>query len=345
MPRPNRGRRLERNERGIYEIRWTEGGRSRRVSTRETDPAAAAAFLAAWVEDVEREADAGSAGSVRGILAKYFTEHVHRKVVGQGTAEIHRRHLEAHFGDMAPARIRKTDVRAYEAARAAGEIGQRAGASTVRRELITLVAALNHAVAEGRLSRADLPTITLPAEGPRRERYLTDDEVAHLFALAAQHRPDGRLSRVERWLHLAYYTARRKTAITRLTWDRVDWTLGTIDFEEPGRQRTKKRRGVAHMHPKLRECLERARREAGDEAVYVLDHPGDIRAAFETLAARSGIAGLTPHVLKHTSITHMLRRGVPIWKVAGATATSAATIEKVYGKHVPEAQREAVEVL
>ncbi|MGR9078123.1 tyrosine-type recombinase/integrase [Rhizobium leguminosarum] len=51
------------------------------------------------------------------------------------------------------------------------------------------------------------------------------------------------------------------------------------------------------------------------------------------------LAGLgehvTPHVLKHTCITWMMRRGVPIWEVAGFSGTSENIIRKVYGHHHP----------
>ena len=172
-----------------------------------------------------------------------------------------------------------------------------------------------------------------------------DEEVASLFEWAAYGRVGGRLSRVERWLHLAYYTGRRKAAIEGLTWDRVDFALNRIDFDEPGRKRTKKRRGVAYLNEKLRALLERAKREAGDDAVYVLDHPGSIRKAFGSLCKRAGLGDVTPHTLKHTCATHMLRRGVSIWDVAGALETTPATIQRVYGKHVPEAARKAMEAL
>lgn len=345
MPRPNRGTRLEPNERGIYEVRWSEGGRSKRVSTRTASAPEAAAFFATWRQEVEREADARGAATIAGVLDGYTREHVNAHVVGTGTAEIARQHLLAHFGRMRPADIRPGDVRAYVHKRGAGDIGRPSKPSTVRRELVVLVAALNHAVKEHRLPRNDVPHVKLPPEGAARQRWLTDDEMARLFAAAAQDRPGGRLSRVERWLHLAYYTARRKEAVETLEWARVDWTLNTVDFEVPGRALTKKRRGVVPMHPKLRAVMERACRERGEEFRYVLDHAGSIRKALATLAARADVAGVTPHVLKHTAITHMLRRGVSVWDAAGAAATSAATIQRVYGKHVPEAQKAAIEAL
>ena len=345
MPRPNRGVQLRRNPRGVYEIHWTEQGRSRRVSTRTDDASAAAAYLQTWRAELTAEQDAAAAGTVTGVLVRYFEEHVNRKVLGQGTAEKCRRFLEEHFGAMPPATIRKAHVRAYETVRAVGVIGQPAGPSTVRRELGVLKAALRHAVSEGRLRAGDVPAIALPPASEPRERWLTDGEMARLWDAAKAGRTEGRLSRVEVWLHLAYYTGRRKRAIETLTWDRVDFEANTIDFEEPGRTRTKKRRGVAYMHPTLRAVLDRAKREAGDEARYVLGHSGSVRKALATLARRAGVPDLSPHVLKHTCATHMLRRGVSIWDVAGALATTPATITRVYGKHVPEAQKRAVEVL
>jgi hypothetical protein len=42
----------------------------------------------------------------------------------------------------------------------------------------------------------------------------------------------------------------------------------------------------------------------------------------------------SPRRCEATRITLLLEKGVSPWDVAGATATSLRTIEKVYGKHV-----------
>jgi integrase len=344
VPRPNRGIRLERNERGVYEVRWSEGGRSRRVSARTTSPVEAADFLKAWQGDVEAEADKDSAGTVAGVLARYFEEHT--AVAAAGTAYICRRHLEAHFGARAPSTLRPQDVREYTRRRAKGLIGRPSVAATVRRELVVLVAALNHAVKEHRLSKADVPVIPLPQDSAPTDDWLTEDEVARLFAAAAATTgTGGRMSRVERWLFLAYHTGRRTKAIETLKWSQVDLDLGVIDFEDPDLRRTKKRRGAVAINDTLLAALLRARREKGDQAVYVLDHASPIRRALVALGERAGVPRVHPHLLKHTCITHMLRRNVSVWDVAGAVATSAATIERVYGKHVPAASRAAMGVL
>jgi integrase len=344
MARPNRGPRLLANEAGVYEVHWTEGGRSKRVSTRTADAAEAADFFATWKRGLEREKAQASASTVRGLLDAYFAEHVHKKVVGQGTAEIAKKHLLAHFADMDPAEIHPSDVRRYARRRELAEIGRPAKGPTIRRELGVLVAALNHAVAEKRLKRTDLPSIPLPEPSQPREVWLTEAEVARLAAKAAEVRPDGRLSRIERFVALAYYTAARKRALEELDWSQVDWDTGMIHLEKPGRRRTKKRRPSVPMHPKLRELMERAFVER--ESKWVLDNSGNVRKAFASLVKAAGLpAEVTPHVMRHTAATHMLRRKVPLWQVAGILGDTEATVQKTYGKHVPEALKEAVEAL
>lgn len=343
MPRPDRGPRLERNDRGIYEVRWTEAGRTKRISTRTADAVEAADFFATWRRGLNREREARSAATVSAVLASYFAEHVHRKVVGQGTAEIARKHLLAHFADMDPADIHPSDVRAYTALRQKGEIGRPVQAPTVRRELGVLVAALHHAVRERRLKRGDMPSVPLPEASVPRDRWLSEDEVRRLLDAAYGLDRAGRLNRAYRFAMLAYYTAARKRAIETLTWDQVDWQTGMIRLAPRGARQTKKRRPDVPMHPRLREVLERAFLER--ETPFVLDHAGNARKAFETVVAKAGLEDVTPHVMRHTAATHMLRRKVPLWQVAAILGDTEATVQRTYGHHVPEAMMEAVEVL
>jgi integrase len=303
MPKENAGPRLERNDRNIYEIKWTENGRSKRCSTGQKDPAKAADAFRVWEQGIKREQAAAEVATVRGMLEAYWMEHVEPNCAAKdGSLKSSKNALLSHFADLHPAEITPRDVREYDRKRKAGEIGGRTRAGTkrgvqnptVRRDLTMLVAALNHAVAEHRMKAGAVPAIALPPENVPRVRWLNNADLARLFTAAAEISAErGRVSRIELWLHLAYYTARRKAAIESLTWDRVDFEINTIDFDVPGRRRTKKRRGTAYMHPKLRACLERAHaeRRAGDNGQalpWVLDHPGDIRAAFRILPRGPG---------------------------------------------------------
>jgi Phage integrase family len=54
---------------------------------------------------------------------------------------------------------------------------------------------------------------------------------------------------------------------------------------------------------------------------------------FRDTVAAAGLEDVTPHTLKHTAVTWLLQRGVPIWEVAGYVGTSPQTIARVYGHH------------
>jgi integrase len=174
------------------------------------------------------------------------------------------------------------------------------------------------------------------------------DEVQKLLDAAATfRRRDGRLTRNERFLWLALFTAAREEALRQLTWDRVDFTTNTIHLNVPGRRITKKRRADVTIASQLRPILERAYEERKNE--YVLDNEHSVFKALQVIAAKAGVGpkrvnargkvlatGIGPHVLRHTAATHMARRGVPLWQIGKILADSAATVERTYAKWVPE---------
>jgi integrase len=79
--------------------------------------------------------------------------------------------------------------------------------------------------------------------------------------------------------------------------------------------------------------LERAYSERA--SVYVLDHPGDIRASFETLVKASGLKDVTPHVLRHTWATRAAQAGVPMREIADWLGDTIQTVERHYYKRSP----------
>jgi integrase len=258
------------------------------------------------------------------------------------------KNLEGHFGKLAVAEIDQTVVDDYEDARL--EAGAKTG--TVRRELVTLRAMLNwHASPErGRkrlLEKADVPTFTLPDDSAPRDRWLTTDEIDRLLLASG-----GSGVRVQMFLMIALETAARKQAIYDLTWDRVDFETGMIHFAVPGRAQTKKRRVSVPMSDRLREWFTAIEGDKGP----VLPPGGDVWAAIQSCVIRAGLApkqkrgtgralkstGISPHTLRHTAATHMARRGVPLYDIAGVLGNSLAMAEKVYAHHCPGRLRSAV---
>lgn len=334
--------RLEKNKSGYWEIRWTErdgsgGYRTRTASTRRKDRDAAEAvmrgFLAAEAEEAARRAQ-GGALTVGDLLDGYVAS-----AIAKGVGETQRgcvAAVRAHFGGFRVGDLTPEAVLDYGTARGVA-------AGTLRRDLGALVAALGWAVKHGKITKA--PEIDLPAEGEPRAVFLPEDLERDLFDLASQDDErwsrvgkgnSGRLSRTGRFICIALDTGARKSAIQGLTWDRVDMVRRVVDFRDPTQRSTKKRRVATPIPDRLFPVLQRAQRERRPGEVHVLDMDGDVTLGFRAFMERHGFDEITPHVLRHTRITLLLRAGVSLWDVSALVGASPDVIQAVYGHHVSD---------
>ena len=352
---------------GRYYALWSENRRSKRKSMGTGDRTIAEQRFAQWLllgghrEGVTATGEAATALTVAELWSVYDARHVRVEMAAPETAEYSWRNLKPHFGNMPIDQIDQTVIDDYEEKRVDGEIGKPSVPGTIRRELVVLRAMLNwHAAPErGKkrlLDKADLPAFTLPDESSPRDRWLTTVDVERLLAAAAPIEGD-RMSRGCRFLWLALETAARKQAILDLTWDRVDFETGMIHYAVPGRKATKKRRPSVPISARLLPVLKQMKAEARGECV--LDHGGEVWASIQSLVVRAGLAerqprgtgqsikgtGTSPHTLRHTAATHMARRGVPLYDIAGVLGNTLAMVEKVYAHHCPGRLRDAVNMI
>src|SRR5262249_10918615 len=144
------------------------------------------------------------------------------------------------------------------------------------------------------------------------------------------------------------YTGRRKEAILSLRWPQVDLAAGLIDFDIAGRRRTNKKRGRVPIPPRLLPHLRRAK-ERGTDLGYVLHIDGekinDVKKGFAGACRRAGLAGVSPHTLRHTSATWLMQAGMDTWQAAGFLAMSTETLLRTYGHHHPNYMRSAAEAI
>lgn len=262
--------------------------------------------------------------------------------------------LDGFWGDLPVSAITGAACRRYAKHRNRAD-------GTIRRELGTLQAAINHCHREGYLTSA--PAVALPSKPAAKERWLTRQEAAWLLRAARSLRVDGR--HLQWFILCGLYTGRRKKAILSLHIDtpslsggHVDTATGVMYGEARGRAETAKRKGKARLPARY---LSHLRRQAMNGRRFVVqDHTGrrvgDIRKGWdravrlaEEIAAAKGVdldlTGVTPHTLKHTAITWAIQRGATISDAASFFATSTATIERTYWHHSPECQKTAVEAL
>jgi integrase len=245
-------------------------------------------------------------------------------------------------------RTSQTDARASQG-------GKPIEASTARRELVVLGAALRWCWKEGKIDRP-IP-ISLPSQAGPRERHLTRKEAAALLAGALGWDQDGvrhraRISRhLARFILIALYTGTRHDAILGLQWTPntsggwIDLVSGVLYRRAAGAVDSIKRRPPVPIPPRLLPHLRRWRRLT---ARYVIEYAGrpirsQERRAWRTARELAGLgADVTPHVLRHTCATMLLQFGVSVYDVAGVLGTTEDIVRRTYGHHAHDHLRQAV---
>lgn len=371
MPRHNQGPYLtdEPNEFGLYEIRWTENGRSKRKSTGERDYRRAQRVYAEFILALDQVAASPAGGPV--TMAQVFDAYLadRNDVMSKQEQEITFGYLRAHFGHLVVQEVDKDDVDAYVAARGKGLLswtddtgavrgGRKAKPSTCRRELTMLGTAVEHCIRKkvfkapdgsSRLRAQDKPVIDLPPAPKPRDRWMTREEAPRLLA-ACQPPEEKRLTRVYRYAAVMLYAAARSESVYRLDWSRIqlqknparlaEGDYGLINFQARGRRVTRKRRGWVPIGAELYPILLRAEQERVSE--WFLDKPACPYQAFKAAAKRAGLPDVSPHTCRHTWATWAAQDGVSLFEIAGVLHDTVATVEKHYAHHQPAHLRRAV---
>lgn len=317
-------------------VQWFEGGRSRRVSTRTADDAEAALFLAAFSLEAAEEPVADL--SIGQALDWYFDTYA-KGLMRPDSAELAIKYLKPFFGaTRAGALSLQMQERYVEHRREKG-----AGQESIRRDLSVLAAALNRAVKYKKLDRAP-PYLTVQPSPPR-ERWLTRSEVARLLVQMRKPVRHKRHNHVILFTRLALYTGARTGAILDLTWDRVDFSTGLIDFRVPGRKITRKARTVAPMTKRVRRMLLHAKKHA--RGPHVISWAGQridrVAKAVISHAEKAKIHNFSPHVLRHTFASWAVQRRVPIYMIGKALGQTAASTTARYAKLAPDDVLDAME--
>lgn len=334
MPRPNRGPYLRfLKDRGGFYICWSEVGVTRKRSTGTADRREAEDALAQFIHRshlFERPSGPSDPSSflISDALELYGELHA-PTVAAPERIGYAIDALLGYWSQSTVADISKETCRAYARHRNRAD-------GTVRRELTTLRAAINFAHSEGRLTR--VPAVWLPEPPEGRDRWLRRGEAASLLNAARLGRADVRLY-LPLFIVIALYTGARKEAILSLRWPQVDLERGTIDFNEPGRRKTKKRRARQPIPDRLMTFLKLARRR-GSDLGYVVHCDGarikDVKRAFASACVRASVESATPHTLRHTCGTWMAHSGVPLFEIGGWLGQTHERTVALYAHHHPD---------
>jgi integrase len=306
----------------------------RRISTGCTDRPGAEAVLASYLIAAEKPQLANV--SITIILDRYLADRRERAIPGADRLGWAHKPLTRILGTKPPEAVTETECRRYADKRRRDGVAD----ATIRTELAALKAALRWAAGGNAALISAAPSIVMPPRPEPRIRWLTRDEATRLLAACRAHH-------VKLFVLIALHTGARSGAILGLSWERIDMDNRVIDFREPGRMRTRKRRVPVPINDTLHAALTEASALATAEMVieWAGGRVARIKHAFHDAAIRAGLAGVTPHVLRHTAVTWLLQAGVDPWKVAGFTGMTLEMVQQVYGHHHPDHLRDAARAL
>lgn len=306
--------------RGKLALTFRDNGKPRRISTGTADRGRAEAIARQLWERLTTPATE----RIADLWPRYVKD---RKRDGVTTDfRTHELALKDHFWHRLGTAIERDDCRVY--AKARQDLGY--SASTIRTDLALLRACLRWRYGE------DAPAIWLPPASPPRDRWLTKPEANKLVDSAKS-------PHIKLFLILGLATGARASAILDLTWDRVDFHHGTIDFRPAGREQTNKRRTVVPMNNRARAALEEAHKAAlSDHVIEFAGGPvASVKKAIQRLAAATGIP-VSPHVLRHTCAVWMAQADVPMQKISQYLGhTSLAMTASVYARYSPSFMADA----
>lgn len=207
--------------------------------------------------------------------------------------------------------------------------------------------ALADAVTWGILARNVALLVTLPEPERRPARVWTASDVQKVLGAIEGHR-------FESAYLLILYGGLRIGEVAAVRWDALDaaagvltvrdaeWTNAKRQIGSPKRKRVREVDLPPHVVARLLEI----RREQPVPSVYLLGKPDGtrwtterLRADWRALSVQVGIPTLHLHEGRHTALSHLLARGVPIAEVARQAGHASPAVTYATYVHIVDAER------
>jgi len=210
---------------------------------------------------------------------------------------------------------------------------------TTARKVASMKSFFGFLMEEGQIAKDPTEALVSPRVGRSLPRFLSEEEVGRLLDRPArENTPEAQRDRAI--LELLYATGLRVSELVSLD-------LGDVSLEEGYTRCVGKgsRERIVYMHPAAKEALanyvSRARNKLKpkrrEEALFI-SRRGErltrqwVWAMLKTWGQKAGVdpQRITPHVLRHSFATHMLRGGAPLRHVQELLGHASITTTQVY---------------
>jgi integrase len=304
-----------------------------------------------YIEKVRTEAREGRLDLPKGrklhrSVAEAATEYL-SKLEESGGKDVanKRRHLDQHlvpyFGTTRLDKITDFELRKYRKKKQADGMAD----ASVNRHMSTLLHMLNRAASKdwGWIRPDSKPAIPRVKEARKKINILSDDQVDRLIQ-AAMADQDGYV-----WLFVMFgmNTAMRHSEILQRRYDEVDWDHCRIWINK-----AKAGEREQPITPSLRDALSRQRDMEDDPDGWIF--PSRTKAAggphrvamskqFQRVVLRAGLvpAQCTPHIMRHTAITRLVKANVDFATIKAISGHKTMAMilhySHVHGVHVDDA--------
>lgn len=208
--------------------------------------------------------------------------------------------LTPYFGKQKLTKIQKSDLEKYKSSRVPVVEG-----ATINRDLACFKKLFNRAIADGYCQNNPVNGIEFFREPLKAIEYLSEDEASKLIA-ACDEVP------IKSFVILGLNTGMRLEELLSLSWENISFEDRTIVLDETKRGRD----DTIPMNETVFELLLKQAKTSG----YVISKSNgerykDIRKPWNRILKKSGIKRCTPHILRHTFATTLVREGADLMAV------------------------------
>lgn len=238
-----------------------------------------------------------------------------------------------HFTDFIKAdklsAVTATKLEAYKAWRRE----QGAKPSTLNRELNTLKAMFNKAVAWGALAQSPAKSVKKFREPRKQVRYLSKEEARTLLAAASE-----RLAPI---IETFLLTGLRRDELAHLAWADVDFSREIVAVQAKDGWHPKDYE-VRHI-PMTERLVRVLKAQPKGDSPYVFHtqnggvHSGNILTRdFRKLTRACGIKGASIHTLRHTFASHLVMNGADLYTIQKLLGHSSIKTTEIYAHLAPD---------